>query len=484
MQQSEFEKQVHQKMEELKLSPADAVWQKVAAGLPAEKKPRRWVFIVLLFAGLLTGSALLWNKFNANDKEVAENNVAAKDNILQNNTAENKEEEKAFTDELTANEKNKNSSKIKSGINKKNTITAAVKIKTTQAGGVASDNTFNTDAMAGNQKYLKTKAALKIKIKAPVSSDDDVQEFIAAPIDKNITANGKTIIKVNAPVAVSNNLIEEAKKSAGDSSVVIDKDVVVVIDNDSIKAITATKSEKKKNHSQWQYGIVLAAGTSNVKSRLFGNNPVFADAVAFNTSGLPVSVPISTKPNAPSVGPVFNVGFYAQKNITARWKFSAGINYSYQSNIIKVGKRVDSVINFYSGSLYNRVDAAGYYAGGSTINYKNKFNLLEIPLFFEWKLSKKSPVYLEGGPTVMYLINSNALIYSNGSASYFTDAAIFNKLLLSFNAGAGINLAQNKKLPFSIGYQFKYSAGSVIKTDFGKQHFVNSLVYIKIPFKK
>ncbi len=482
MQQSEFEKQVQQKMEELKLLPADAVWQKVEAGLPAEKKPRRWVFFILLFAALLTGSALLWDKFNTNDKEVAENNVAAKENIVQNNTAQNKQEkEKLIADELTANEKNNNGSKIEYGTNNNSKITTAVKIKTRQAG--VADNTFNTDAIAGNPKYLKTKAALKIKIKAPVVADD-IQEFIAVPIDKNITANGKTIIKVEAPVAVSNNLIEDVKKSAGDSSTVINKDEAVVINSDTSKVITATKSEKKKNNPQWQYRIVVAAGTSNAKSGLFGNKPVFADAVAFSASGIPVGVPVGTKPNAPSTGTAFNIGFYVQKELSARWKFGTGLNYVYQSNTIKVGSKIDTAANFYFNSLNFRLDASSYYRGGDLIDYKNKFHLLEIPLFFEWKLSKKSPVYVEGGPTLMYLINSNALIYSNGSASYFTDAAIFNKLLLSFTAGAGINLAPKTKLPFSIGYQFKYSAGSIIKTAFGKQHFVNSLLYIKIPFKK
>ncbi len=49
MQNSEFEKRVQQKMEELKLTPTDAVWEKVAAGLPPEKKPRRWIIFFLLF---------------------------------------------------------------------------------------------------------------------------------------------------------------------------------------------------------------------------------------------------------------------------------------------------------------------------------------------------------------------------------------------------------------------------------------------------
>ena len=63
MQNSEFEKNVQQKMEELKLAPADAVWKKIAARLPEEKKGRRWIIFILLFAVLATGSIIFLNKF-------------------------------------------------------------------------------------------------------------------------------------------------------------------------------------------------------------------------------------------------------------------------------------------------------------------------------------------------------------------------------------------------------------------------------------
>jgi hypothetical protein len=116
MQQSEFEKQVQQKMEELKLSPADAVWEKVAAGLPAEKKPRRWVFFILFFAGLLTASLLLWNKFDTANKQVAVNDKTVKENDLQNNTAQNKEKKEIpVAKEIIAKKNNNDVIKIKPG---------------------------------------------------------------------------------------------------------------------------------------------------------------------------------------------------------------------------------------------------------------------------------------------------------------------------------------------------------------------------------
>jgi Outer membrane protein beta-barrel domain len=485
MQQSEFEKQVQQKMEGLKLSPANAVWEKVAAGLPAEKKPRRWIFFILLFAGLLTGSFLLWNKFDREDKQVVTNDTAVKENVLQNNTAQNKDKKEIppVAAAIITGQNNNDGIKIKTGGNNDDKKKVSAKVQSKPKSEVAVNNTTDMNVVSGKVKDRKIKTTTKIKTKVPITVAADEQELIVATEEKKLTENAKTVVRIVAPAQVDDNIIKSAKQPGTASSAITNNEVVV--NKDTAITTASSKSEKKKAHSQWQYGIKAAAGSGALKKDLFGNTPLFtADTRAFNTSGIPPPVQIIPKPNNPVIGLALNVGFYAQKNINARWGFSTGLNYAYQSNTIEVGNRVDSVVNFYPGSLYNSLGTAGYYAGGSTINYKNKFHLIEVPLLFQWSLSKKSPLYFEGGPTVGYLISSNALVYNSNSGAYFTDAAVFNKLLVSFNAGAGINLAQKKKLPFSIGYQFKYSAGSVTKNDFGKQHFVNSLLYIKIPFKK
>jgi hypothetical protein len=75
-------------------------------------------------------------------------------------------------------------------------------------------------------------------------------------------------------------------------------------------------------------------------------------------------------------------------------------------------------------------------------------------------------------------------VYNSNTSAYFTSTEVFNKWLLSFNVGAGINLSQKTKFPFSIGYHFNYGIGSVTKKSFGKQHLVSSLLYLKIPLKK
>ena len=70
--QNEFEKQVQQKMEELKLVPSDPVWQKVEMQIRKKKDRRRailWIpLIVLLAGGLWIGIEQYPNNENRQSK--------------------------------------------------------------------------------------------------------------------------------------------------------------------------------------------------------------------------------------------------------------------------------------------------------------------------------------------------------------------------------------------------------------------------------
>jgi hypothetical protein len=125
-----------------------------------------------------------------------------------------------------------------------------------------------------------------------------------------------------------------------------------------------------------------------------------------------------------------------------------------------------------------------YYRAGNTNTYINKFYLLEIPFLFQYQFPSHLPLRLEGGPSVAWLLHSNALVYSVQAASYFTGKSIFNKLLPSVNAGVAVGLAQKTRFPFTIGCRFKYTIGSAVKTTLSQQHLTSAMLYLKIPLKK
>lgn len=478
MQNHEFEKEMQQKMEELKLTPADAVWEKVEAGLPPEKKRRPWVIFILLFCVLVSGSILMWSKFNVNHLKTSDNNLTVKESITQNTGAQNIEpNSKQLTDDNDAVKSNSLTTTTATINTSKKNITASsakTKIKIKSPTANQSDNVAGENLVINNYNQLKTAGSSKISIKTPVQFADENEKIIETVVNNEDADEIKNITKTDITGLINDSLIVEAKKTNTDSLVALKKDTA------KINGVNLKK--KDNNKLKWTYGLEFAAGVSAVKNNLFSNAPVFSDANVAYTSG-PPNPQVRVAPNNPSKGAAFGFGFYMERAINEKWRFSTGINYFYQNNFILVGKKVDTPVTVRLDA-FKDLSTNNYYSSGNSSTYKNKYHLLEIPLLFQYQFSKKSPVYFKTGFTAAYLLQSNALVYNSNSAAYITDKSIFNRVLLSINMGTGINLAKKTKLPFSLGYQFKYSIGSVTKTTFGKQHFVNSLLYLKIPIKK
>jgi hypothetical protein len=477
MQNRELEKIMQQKMDELKFVPSDAVWDKVEAGLPKKEKKRRWIFFILFFAALLFGS-LLW--FNKTVKHVEENKydiTVAKINnepkTIAKHEGENKEQPVNGTMLL-------NQPAVVSAADNATVQTSAFAFKIkTKKGTIESLDTTSDDNLAGNdQKKLKMRVVLKATIKAPVQYGIEYEKNEDQEVENEETTTLKKIYSTDTALIAENKTGEK---------IITNADSLTANKKDTVKVIVANKEAKKKKQeiTKWEYGIYMAAGCAAVTNKLFNNSPVFADVNSrVSSPASPTTQPaVNITPANPAAAVGFGIGFFAGKHISNKWKFATGINYIYQSNAVKVGSKVDSAATF-NFELNKSISASNYYLAGNASSYKNKFHLIEIPVLFQFNFSGRSAFYLEAGPTISYLLQSNALVYNASSSSYITDEGIFNRLLLSANAGVGINIFKKSKLPFSVGYQFKYTAVSVVKNSFGKQHFVNSLFYLKVPLKK
>jgi len=478
MQNREFEKNVQQKMEELQFTPADAVWDKVEASLPEEKK-RRWIIYILLFAVLMAGSLFLWNNVNTHNKKQPLNSTAIKDNKAYDSVSQNTTSIKQVPDINTSSVINETS--FVTGVNtdagktagKKILSSASLKIKIKNATTGFEDDAAGDEGTGKRNKRIKTAGHVEVKVKTSQQFSDSEEKLAESKIEIATSDRTNTIVNEDTASLKKDNLIAVTKKPATDSSSIIKKDTAIVV-----KKQTQNKNSKQK----WQYGIELAAGISNVKSSLFNSMSVYSNVLS-NLGGGTVVTSANNFPNKPMPGVTFSLGFYIQHNINERWKFKSGINYLYQSNTIKVGSKVDTVTNF-NFDMNKSILASSYYRSGNSVSYNNKVYLVEVPLLFQYRFSKASPVYAEAGPGIACLLQSNTLVYNTSSQAYVADKNIYNKLLLSLNAGAGVTLAQKAKLPFTVGFMFKYGAGSLVKKSFGKQHLTNTLLYLRVPFKK
>ena len=454
----------------------DPVWQKIEAGLPPEKKPRRWLIFFLLFLALSTGSLVLWNQFKTSGEQVAGDLVEINNtNKTKLPVEENKNSEapRLPVSEDSPSLKNEQGDKTAgSDLYKRKKATTRESLKAGIETGKTTDlnDSDPEDFIARDPKELKTGANIKINVQAPSPVSDNDESFVKVPVKTEEAGKIKIDITVDTAVVSADNPISKTTKTEIDSVNISSKDKA------DTTTLRQTVTEKKK--PVWQYGISFGSGISTVKNNLFSNAPVFNYSVAAMQSGPPTGPPnpnLVAASGNPKSGVSFNVGFYVERNMNSRWKFNTGLNYLYQSNKLHVGNRVDSAARF---------DANVYYRPGNSVQYRNQFHFLEIPLLFRYQLNDKSKIYVEAGPTLAYLLYSNAIVYNGSTGIYFTNKDIFNRVLLSFDMGAGINLAQRSKLPFSIGYRFKYGVGSIVKNSFGEQHFVCSRLYLTIPLKK
>ncbi len=499
MLNSDFENKVQQKMEELTFTPDDAVWEKIEAALPEKKKQRRFIFSILLLLVLFYGSFLLWDHFTLPGK-MANKHLNPPQNFS----------EKKVLPAITDREK-KSADNTLSLVKKTTTSTPKEKNINTRY----KEKQTNIEPLTNRSSLAKTvylnelkpateeRANLTIEDGNNVKTNNTEKSKIQTNAAKMDHENADTIKQENNVIAAGNNTqVTDNSEQVTDKQVTItakhenedplpltklpeknqDKktDSLFVTNTDTITTVATTK--EKKRIQKCSYGIHAAVGISNVTSGLFNstNAALYADAYS-NSTGGNVNSPDSAAPGNPSHSIAFSAGLFVKKSLGKNWNLNTGLYYSYHSNKILVGSKVDSAINLNIND--KNIASDNFYRGGRSENYTNKFHLLQIPLLVQYKLPVKLPVYLEAGATVSYLMHSNALQYNGSKAAYFTDAAVFNKLLFSLNAGAGIYLAQ-KTFPFSIGYRFNYNLNSVTKQTFGKQHLLCSMLYINIPLKK
>jgi hypothetical protein len=86
MEQNNFEKNVQQKLDELKIAPSDSVWTNVEKRIGKKDKDRKLVFILFfLILFLLTGGYFLFNSTKNNGQQKHELSEIKKDSKATNN---------------------------------------------------------------------------------------------------------------------------------------------------------------------------------------------------------------------------------------------------------------------------------------------------------------------------------------------------------------------------------------------------------------
>ncbi|MDQ6843912.1 MAG: PorT family protein [Bacteroidota bacterium] len=458
MEENKFEKQVQQKMEELKLIPSSPVWENIKNRIE-KRKDRKWVLLIfaLLFALLLSGGYWLMNskepaiskerrmtthlkkqkedtvslnKINAtaeknNKKNLSEEELEAPNAVAQKGDTENKELEKTRKENPLKRKiyKKQNNGSLMMATNSPEPETINLPEKIT---GEVSSNKVSDESIDSNINI-----AITPQVKKEQPSDDSLSKNIA--IEKAVTKSDDTL--------------DETK---------------------SKKPITARSKNK------WNFGLFVSGGISHVGNQFpgFGNTP--ADYLqnplsTGNTGGSFVS-----SPSKITSGGGYTAGLFLEKNIFSKTKISFGINYKEFNTSNLVGHRNDTTIAYQA-------------SGSSQGRYYNNFKFIELPLQLKVQIGKNKnfSVFWSGGITLSQLVNSNALQFDPYRGIYYKDNSIFNKTQIGLHTGLSTALFQNQKTSILFGPYFYYATSQLANDGlYDKKHFMFFGLHSEIIIKK
>ena len=483
MQNKEFEKQVQQKMEELKLFPTAGVWNKVEAALPKERK-RRWLVFFFLFAAIST-AALLWlNNDHASEKNIPP--LAQQKNTGNNQPVINSSN---APDTKTSNGIMNTSNLPSSDVLNRNRIDPAVstKIIAVSTGNHENhksiqqtdipDQTLNDPLPEKNyrEKYLNQPTILEslAKMKMTVQSPDIRKEEIEKQVVENsITEKNKpTNQLIIALHSKPSNTVQEKLKL---KTAINPKDKA-----DSSAAVAAVKQPDKKRSNSWEYGIQFGFGIPYTMNGI--NNTVFTTNTSSLTAAPVVVTTVNNQPATPSPGMMFQTGVTVEKNLVGRLNIKTGLTYMFLSNNIQIGNKIDS-LSTNGTTTYNNGNGISPYNNGLLPLYNNHFRFIQLPLVVQFNIIKKEQfsLFLEGGASADFLINSNALLYNGATNTYYTNKDLYNRVVYTGLGGIGVKMAQQTRIPVSLGYQFNYGLKPFFKNDETQKHLPVSLVYFRL----
>lgn len=468
--QNEFEKQVQQKMEELKLHPSEPVWQKVEMQIRKKKDRRRLIFWIPLFVLLLGGG--MWVGVNQYSNKLSYNRVNNKK--LNHQIQKHKsvpQSDQVLTEQIVAGPSEENL-KTKSPVQFETENRSVTGIKIVEKS--FNSPLQNTTAKQSTQKTISLEQNLIKEGEKRSSAEKNETVFTETQTEKprrvaeQVNENKQTDQKSNPVSDIKVTPFDEKKDSVIEIEKEVETDVPKVdsvkIDSTSIKQPLA----KKHSPSKWKLAFAVSAGISgsgklDVFNGFLSENKSMDYAAAPNAGTGQSNGAIYYPPSEVKRGFSFAIKTGVKKQLTQRTSVSTALQYNYYSNSIQVGNRVAQSASFgnYSAAEYFSINRNIY----STIiwqSYQNRYHFLSLPLELDLQLLKKHPLSLSAGLSLQYLVQTNALIFDYNNQAYFHNKDAFNRMQLFSSMGLNYAFTVKKSL-VAIGPELHYGISQLEK---------------------
>lgn len=468
MEENKFEKQVRQKMEELKLSPSDSVWEHVKARI-GKKKDRRTGLLILLLLLILLVPAGYWIYHSGTSSN--SNNPVAKNEPTEENENNHSKKDQANSADNTEAPLNKNENAISSD---------STSIDNSQNQNIViKENTISKAKKYGG----KTKGNFSVKQIAPeVSEDNDQATSEPFTNKKAVVEPTDTDTPDKNDVAIAQPSITEKPEAPAnlipDTSANHDVAKTEIKRPDTTASLTKPKPITTSPTRKWQVGLFLAGGYSHVGNQLidFGGYRSADYLQAAPGTGNSNGGQFIYSPSKVKKGAAFIAGIFLEKNISSKTTLSFGLNYKSFSTTNTVGLKNDTTGMYQLSRAFN-----------DQHRYHNNFTFIELPVQLKFQLNKgKSfPIFWEAGITLSQMISSNALQFNQYSGSYYKDNSVFNKTQVGLNTGFSVAIYQGHANSILLGPYVSYAISKMADEGlYNTKHFVFFGLHSQLLFRK
>lgn len=444
MPDHKFENQVKEAMDGLKFQPSEQVWAKVQAGIGDDKRKRRAFYYLPAAAMVATLIGFqVWKTFMPSGKQEEPAVVAARQMVIPgqgenaNQNKANKTEEKIV---------NPGGAKApESGMN----LPLNEKIS-----GLVTSASEELSSSLHNRIDIQNYSTAAKKASYP-------QGFSNSNVRKRYITEANQQLNAAVVVAADEHEVEIAPPSY---AVVHHKrnqaELTGLEGKFSIKALTLPVAEKHgedmtKLHQSIQWGISIAGN----KTGIYSGSIMEMKMQTLDNANSPLAggppgafAPVTYQPDPMKSSSGFSVELFAEKNISRRLSVTAGLNFSRYTAVMNVGMPIyrDTVVINYAGS---RQTVNAYYSPERKEKYTNRFDMVQLPVNFQWKLipSGVLPLSVNSGVSLGYLINTNALHFDSFQGMYYEDKHLFNKWHGMAGFGISTEIFRNSSTPVSVG---------------------------------
>jgi hypothetical protein len=517
MSDHEFEKQVQQKMDELKFRPTDAVWAGVEKNIRRDKRRRRaLIWFPLTFLLLATGGYVLYTGaadgtvVASQHKQATGNNSEEKRaSVEKQQTEQSQSKEGSSVDKHQSIVTNDQNTTLHKEQDVKN---AQQHIMKEQPQRVRHD----VAAAQGNKQIAVNKPQGNIR-----NNKLSPESIVTIPVEKEEAIDQNSIKEKPAQLAIES--IKEEKQQTEETVVMqeepaarepgqavdsVNEAANTVALNEKVREAVKTDSTDElakdkppalvtpEKNSKWQWGIHAGVGISNVAEGGLANLLQKARVEDLSYAGRPqlnglnYSININPPPvlhqSSIDAGPAFSVGGFVQRTLSKRLSLSAGLQYSYFGLRTSVGDLVKNSFTVNFGALDSRV-VESYYSGGQLSAYTNNYHFIELPVLLHWQLNRSSrlPIVFDGGITLSRLVSTNALHYDGSSGVYYEDNSLYNKMQLGLTTGLNVGFFQRSKTPVYIGPDIHYFMTGLVKKKVSNgQYLWSTGISVKMLLKK